>query len=163
MGKEQILSWQVVIPAILSLEISGITLIALPDVPNEFGWVMVIAGGAITAIAISYHVLKRREAKDGIQRNLRKLYKHGVHRWNDGMNLDTEEKVELWIKEFETWEAEVIAVIEKRSEIDAADFETLRLMPLLPFPKAINERHAHHLRVFSEKLKRLNQSMQRFK
>jgi hypothetical protein len=101
--------------------------------------------------------------KNEIHAELRKLYKDGVSLWNKGMNLDGVEEVEPWIKEFETWETMAIAVIEKRSELDVADFETLRLMPLLQFPKAINERHVHYLRVFSEKLNRLNQIMRRLR
>jgi len=103
------------------------------------------------------------KVRNEIHVELRKLYKDGVALWNRGMNLGGVEEVEPWRKEFEVWEAMAIAVIEKRSELDAADFETLRLMPLLKFPKAINERHAHYLRIFSEKLHRLNQIMRRLR
>ena len=101
--------------------------------------------------------------KNEIHAELRKLYKDGVTLWNKGMNLNSVGEVEPWIKDFEVWEAMAIAVIEKRSELDAADFETLRLMPRLQFPKAINGRHVHYLRVFSEKLNRMNQIMQRLR
>jgi len=59
----QLLSWQITVPTVVALEIGGITLIALPNVPNEFGWGMVIAGGIILCVAVIYHILKRKDTE----------------------------------------------------------------------------------------------------
>jgi len=51
MPKETILSWSLVIAAVTPIWIGGITLIALPDVANGFGWGLIIAGGIIVTLA----------------------------------------------------------------------------------------------------------------
>ena len=136
-------------------------MIALPDVPNEFGWGMIAVGATYAILAISYHVLKPRKAKDEILSNLRKLRRDGVALRNRGKRLNTEDKVDSWIKETDEWGANVIAVLEKGSEAETAYFETLDQMPPRIFPSAINERHLLYLSIITERLQRLMEIMRR--
>lgn len=93
---------------------------------------------------------------------LRQLRTDGVALRNTGIYLHSEEELRPWIKKFETWNKQVVNILEKQSQVEASTFEILNNWKSdLSFSNAINKEHEQYLRVITEKLKRLLEIMQR--
>ena len=70
--------------------------------------------------------------------------------------MRSENDLNNWISEFETWNKNVIQHARKISKTKASIIETLGdFTPIRVYPDVINEIHSLKLRVFDEKLKRL--------
>ena len=86
---------------------------------------------------------------------LAKLRTEGVALRNTGELLTNITALPDWIDSYRDWDAKVLNTLGKLSKGKAEWLRTLNRMPLYQFSNVLNAEHARILRIFEEKLKRL--------
>lgn len=93
---------------------------------------------------------------------LGKLRGGGVALRNKGRRLEQEEKVRGWIEKAERWNKNVLSEIEKLSPSEAAIFSILDWVTFPTRGKPLSFEHDLHLRMFSQRLIKLESFVLRY-
>ena len=84
------------------------------------------------------------------------LRTEGVALRNKGMSLIDKIGLSSWIQDFHNWDGKVLNTIQQASPDKAEWFRTLDRFQGLNYPNALSQDHVRFLRIFDEKLRRLD-------
>ncbi|MBA7526431.1 hypothetical protein ES705_18593 [subsurface metagenome] len=114
----------------------------------------------------AYNKLKAKlitaEQIETILTELGKLRESGVALRNEGRRLKQEEQVRGWIEKAESWNKNVLSEIEKLSPSEAAIFSILDWVTFPTTVEPLNFEHDLHLRMFSQRLIKLENLVLRY-
>ncbi len=140
---------------------------------NALGGLLSFCGSAIILLILFLAMISRTPAemnfkKDQTIRRLRKnskeppgiaelarLRTEGVALRNSGESLTDSATLPSWIEDYRQWEDQVLKTLGKLSKGKSEWLKTLNRLPPYEFSHTLNSEHTRYLRVFEEKLKRL--------
>lgn len=145
------------IPLATALFVAGARVID-ENVASAVGWGL-IAGAS--ALLITMGTLHRRRTNTLLQ--LVEMRKRGVDIRNDGMKLNTQDKLASWISVVSAWTEETIRQIGKVSLVDSEFFKTLNeVAPFTLNCRILDPQHDKWLREHNERLHRLEGLIQKY-
>ena len=114
----------------------------------------------------AYNKLKAKlitaEQIENILTELGKLREEGVALRNEGRRLKQEKKVRGWIEKAKRWNKNVLSEIEKLSPSEAAIFSILDWVTFPTIGESLSFEHDLHLRMFSQRLIKLENLVLRY-
>jgi hypothetical protein len=93
-----------------------------------------------------------------------KMRQAGVELRNKGMRLSSENEVPEWISSYEKWDTEMLMRLGRLDKEKAEWLRTLGTLPpsLMSYPYTYSDKHLLYLRVFTEKLDRLDTILRKY-